>query len=164
MNKQIVLSLGGNVGNVQQTFIKAIGSLENKVGKLVKSSSLYLSKAWGVENQPDFINQVIVFKTQLTLEEVLKIGLQIEKELGRERIEGNKWQKRVIDIDILFYESEIINSTNLIIPHPYLHQRNFVLFPLAELIPQFIHPLLGKSIVELKKSCQDNLKVIKLLE
>ncbi len=164
MNKQIVLSLGGNVGNVQQTFIKAISSLENKVGKLVKSSSLYLTKAWGVENQPDFINQVLVFKTQLTPKEVLKICLQTENELGRKRMEGDKWQKRVIDIDILFYESEIINSTNLIIPHPYLHQRNFVLFPLAELIPQFIHPLLGKTIDELKKSCQDNLKVIKLLE
>ncbi|OFY90749.1 MAG: 2-amino-4-hydroxy-6-hydroxymethyldihydropteridine diphosphokinase [Bacteroidetes bacterium RIFCSPLOWO2_12_FULL_31_6] len=162
--KQVILSLGGNMGDVKQTFIKAINCLENKVGKLVKSSALYTTKAWGVENQPDFINQVLVFKTQLIPKEVLKICLQTEKEFGRERVEGRKWQKRVIDIDILFYESEIINSTNLIIPHPYLHQRNFVLFPLAELVPQFIHPLLGKTIDELKKSCQDNLKVIKLLE
>ncbi|PJA09933.1 MAG: 2-amino-4-hydroxy-6-hydroxymethyldihydropteridine diphosphokinase [Flavobacteriales bacterium CG_4_10_14_0_2_um_filter_32_8] len=164
MSKQVVFSLGGNVGNVSQTFLKAINSLEKKVGKLIKSSTIYTTKAWGIENQPDFINQIVIFKTQLLPHEVLIKCLQIEKELGRKRIDGEKWQQRVIDIDILFYESEIINFNNLIIPHPYLHQRNFVLFPLAELMPEFIHPLLRKTIAELKKGCQDNLKVIKLLE
>jgi len=144
--------------------LKAINSLEKKVGKLIKSSTIYTTKAWGIENQPDFINQIVIFKTQLLPHEVLIKCLQIEKELGRKRIDGEKWQQRVIDIDILFYESEIINFNNLIIPHPYLHQRNFVLFPLAELMPEFIHPLLRKTIAELKKGCQDNLKVIKLLE
>ncbi|PJB13820.1 MAG: 2-amino-4-hydroxy-6-hydroxymethyldihydropteridine diphosphokinase [Flavobacteriales bacterium CG_4_9_14_3_um_filter_32_8] len=163
MSKQVVFSLGGNVGNVSQTFLKAINSLEKKVGKLIKSSTIYTTKAWGIENQPDFINQIVIFKTQLLPHEVLIKCLQIEKELGRKRIDGEKWQQRVIDIDILFYESEIINFNNLIIPHPYLHQRNFVLFPLAELMPEFIHPLLRKTIAELKKGCQDNLKVIKLL-
>jgi 2-amino-4-hydroxy-6-hydroxymethyldihydropteridine diphosphokinase len=162
MSKQVVLSLGGNVGNVQQTFVEAIVILEKKVGKLIGGSSLYKTSAWGVEDQPDFINQVVIFKTNNTPKEVLKKCLQIEGELGRERV--GKWQKRRIDIDLLFYENEIINTIDLKIPHPYLHQRNFVLFPLAELIPDFIHPLLGETIHTLKNKCQDKLKVIKLLD
>ena len=164
MRKQVVLSLGGNVGNVKDTFINAINSLEKKVGKLMISSSLYTTKAWGVENQPDFINQIIIFKTNNTPQEVLKECLQIEIDLGRVRLEGEKWQKRRIDIDILFYGSEIINSKDLILPHPNLHQRNFVLYPLAELIPDFIHPILMESIHELKNNCQDKLKAIKIIE
>ena len=130
---------------------------------MIKASSLYKTKAWGYENQPDFINQVLIFKSHLKPNELLKICLAIEKKLGRKRIEGVNWQERGIDIDILFYEKEIIDSIDLKIPHPYLHQRNFVLFPLAEIIPDFIHPLLNKTIDELKKSCEDKLKVIKIL-
>ena len=164
MSKKVVLSLGGNVGNVRKTFTDASYYLDKNIGKIINSSSLYITTAWGVENQPDFINLVVIIDTQLMPEEVLRKCLQIEKELGRERVEGEKWQARIIDIDILFYDYEVINSPNLTIPHPFLHQRNCVLFPLVDLMPEFIHPLFGKTVAELKKSCQDNLKVIKLLE
>jgi 2-amino-4-hydroxy-6-hydroxymethyldihydropteridine diphosphokinase len=164
MNKQVVLSLGGNVGNVQETFTSAINSIEKKVGKLIKSSSLYITNAWGVENQPDFLNQILIFETDENPHSVLRKCLRIEKKLGRKRLKGSKWQKRKLDIDILFYEEEIINSLDLIVPHPYLHQRNFVLSPLAEIIPEFVHPILGKKMIDLKNECNDKKKAIKLLD
>lgn len=160
-NNMVVLSLGGNVGNVKRTFLKSIGLLEEKIGKVRLASSVYKTKAWGIEDQSDFLNQVMVLDTILPPSEVLQLCLEIELELGRDREE--KWQERVIDIDLLFYENKVINSKELVIPHPYIQDRNFVLFPLSEIIPDFIHPLLGETVLELKKSCTDKLPVIKTL-
>ena len=161
-NKRVVLSLGGNIGNIKQVFKDAINSLEKEIGGLDLLSSLYKTKAWGVENQPDFLNQVVVMNTNLHPKEVLKICLDVEKQKGRDRSEKKKWQERVIDIDVLFYENEIIKTKELVIPHPYIQERNFVLFPLAEIIPDFLHPLLGNTVLELKKKSTDKLQVIKI--
>ena len=162
-NKTVVLSLGGNVGDVEQTFKNSILDLKVRLGVLVTTSSLYQTKAWGIEEQPDFLNQIIIFSTKLTPYEVLSVCLDIEFLLGRGRKGQGKWQERVIDIDVLFYENDIINTADLKIPHPYLHKRNFVLFPLAEIIPDFIHPKLGKTVEELKNSCDDKLQAAKYL-
>jgi 2-amino-4-hydroxy-6-hydroxymethyldihydropteridine diphosphokinase len=156
----VVLSLGGNIGDVKDVFEVAISHLKKRVGELVSSSSLYSTKAWGIENQPDFLNQVIVIDSELSPTKVLECCLTIELELGRVRKE--KWHKRVIDIDVLFYNNELIKSKDLIVPHPYIQDRNFILAPLAELIPQFVHPLLQKTMQELKNSCIDNLAVVKI--
>jgi len=157
---KVVLSLGGNVGEVKQVFELAIGLIQAKIGKLILSSSLYSTKAWGVENQPDFLNQVIILESTLSPFEVLDSCLEIELELGRVRKE--KWHERVIDIDVLFFNSELINSTNLILPHPYIHERNFILFPLVEIMPNYVHPKLKGTLFELKNNCKDKLAVVKI--
>lgn len=162
-NNMVVLSLGGNVGDVRLMFLKSIELLDFEIGRVRLTSSVYQTKAWGVEDQSDFLNQVIVLDTILSPNEVLKLCLEIELELGRDRRGTVKWQKRVIDIDLLFYEDKVLKSKEIILPHPYIQDRNFVLFPLSEIIPDFMHPLLGKTVLELKKSCTDKLPVIKTL-
>ncbi len=157
---KVVLSLGGNIGNVKQVFKDAVVCIEKDVGFIIQCSSLYKTKAWGVENQPDFFNQVIVLESSKIALEILKKCLKIESQLGRVRKE--KWHERIIDIDVLFYNDELINSKELIVPHPFLHERNFILYPLAELMPNFIHPSIKKSIKELKNKSNDKLAVIKI--
>ncbi len=164
MVNQVVLSLGGNIGNVRNSINTAIHLIRNKLGDVTLISSNYTTKAWGLENQPDFLNKVVAVQTNLSPNEVLSVCLQIEKELGRDRNNQKKWAERVLDIDVLFYEDEIINSNDLVIPHPYLHKRNFVLYPLAEILPYFVHPILRKTVLELKKDCVDKLQVIKTLD
>ena len=160
-NNKIVLSLGGNIGKVRETFTRAIHLLKKEVGREIILSPIYSTKAWGVENQPDFLNQVVVLESSLSALQVLKICLAIEGKLGRVRTQ--KWYERVIDIDLLFYNNDIFNLKELIVPHPYLHKRNFVLVPLIDVLPQFKHPLLGKTMEELKKECKDELEVEKYL-
>jgi 2-amino-4-hydroxy-6-hydroxymethyldihydropteridine diphosphokinase len=163
-NKKVVLSLGGNLGDVKQTFIDAIEMLKNRIGDQVSVSSIYQTKAWGVESQPDFLNQIIVFSTKLSPEDLLEVCLTVEKLLGRVRLGRQKWHERTLDIDVLFYEKKIIDTPSLTIPHPHLHERNFVLFPLVEIIPAFVHPIFNKTMVELKKKCEDKLQVISFLD
>ncbi|PCJ25811.1 MAG: 2-amino-4-hydroxy-6-hydroxymethyldihydropteridine diphosphokinase [Flavobacteriales bacterium] len=161
-NNRVVLSLGGNIGDVKQAFNYSIKLLEKNIGELVLSSSLYKTKAWGVENQPNFLNQVLVFSTELLPIDILHVCLETELIIGRVRKE--KWHKRLIDIDVLFYDGEIIDTPDLTIPHPHVHKRNFVLFPLVDIIPSFRHPLLHKTMKELKNKCNDKLEVIKMLD
>jgi 2-amino-4-hydroxy-6-hydroxymethyldihydropteridine diphosphokinase len=124
------------------------------------ASSLFKTAAWGKVNQADFYNQVVAIKSSLTPEEILTITLDIEMQMGRERIE--KWAERVIDIDILFYGNDIIDNPNLKVPHPYLHVRRFTLIPLQEILPQFVHPVFNKTIDTLLDNCSDIGKVEKL--
>lgn len=158
LNK-VVLALGGNKGNVNEMFKKAIELIKTNIGLVSKSSSLYKTAAWGVTNQPDFINQVIVVETALTPLMLLNVCMQIEKELGRIRTSENRWKERVIDIDVLFYNNELILTPNLEIPHPQLENRKFILIPLVEILPNFIHPKLKKSIKSILRSCSDTLEV-----
>ncbi|WP_338152739.1 2-amino-4-hydroxy-6-hydroxymethyldihydropteridine diphosphokinase [Rufibacter ruber] len=130
-------------------------------GKTSQKSKLYETAAWGLEDQPDFLNQALIFETDLSPEEVLYATQKVEQDLGRER--KIKWGARVIDIDILFYGQEILNLPQLQIPHPQLHLRRFVLAPLAEIAPTWEHPVLKKTVVELLKDCPDTLEV-RLLE
>lgn len=160
MSNKVVLGLGGNKGNVSETLNKSHNMIRELVGKIDLQSSFYQTKAWGIENQTDFINQVIQVGTDLQPKEILIKCLEIEKVLGRER--KQKWGQRTIDIDILFYDNIIVETPDLKIPHPYIHQRNFVLYPLSEILPKFNHPTLNKTILELKNECNDSLKVIKL--
>lgn len=160
--EQIVLGLGGNEGDVKATLEKAISKIEEKIGEVVLKSSLYKTEAWGVEDQPDFINMVISISTQKLPLEVLKGCLSIEKELGREREDRIKWMERKIDIDVLFYGNEIVETKELTIPHPFIQERNFVLYPLAEISPKNVHPRLKKSFLELKSESKDKQQVFLL--
>ena len=160
MNK-LILSLGGNKGNVATTFLHVENDISNEIGKILKSSSSYKTAAWGNTNQPDFLNKVIKVATDLSVEECLHKVLLIEKKWGRIRT-YKKWEARTIDIDILFYNDLILNKKQLIIPHPYLQDRNFVLIPLVEILPDYNHPLLNKSLKVLLEKCVDVLDVQKV--
>lgn len=156
MNKinSVYLLLGANLGDPVRKFSEAIDLIGQRVGQVRDFSSIYSSPSWGTEElQPDYLNQVIRIETVLDAEIVLFEILQIETELGRVR--DKKWGSRVIDIDILFYNSDIIDKDDLKIPHPLLHERNFVLTPFIELNRDFIHPVFLKPMHLLKKECKD---------
>ncbi len=152
------LLLGGNLGNKEENLKRAVDLLEQKAGPTTKRSSIYRTAAWGNAAQPEFYNQAIALQTELSPEELLKTVLETEELLGRKRT-GDKWQERIIDIDILFYNDEVLDSPKLKIPHPFIQERKFVLVPMKEIASELIHPLLRKTITELLDECKDTLGV-----
>ena len=148
------------MGNSTELLSNAIEQIENKIGPLLLQSNLYATAAWGNTSQPDFLNQVIEVNTQLDATETLKEILSIEKNMGRIRTIKNA--PRIIDIDILFFNNEIINRSDLIVPHPEIQNRRFVLIPVNEIAPQMIHPVLNKTIEQLLLQCPDHLAVKKI--
>lgn len=158
MKKQsLVILTGSNVGDSAEYLAKALLHLESEFGKALFYSKTYKTQAWGITEQDDFLNQALVFETNLKPEEILQKVKSIEKKIGRKP--RNTWANREIDIDIIFYGSMIFKSKDLYIPHPLMHLRKFVLLPLSEIIPSYIHPVFKKSISEILKNCEDNLKV-----
>ena len=123
---------------------------------------MYETASWGDTAQHPFLNQVLYLETTLDAESILQTCLSIEKKIGR--IRGAKWDARIIDIDILFFNNDIIENEQLKIPHPFLHLRRFVLTPLHEIAPHLIHPILKQSITQLLQICEDVLDVTKLTE
>ncbi len=156
----VYLLLGSNLGDREKYIADSKQCIENELGPILKESSMYRTAAWGNTNQPDFINQVVLVSSAWKPQEVLSRILGIETYLGRARI--NKWGARTIDIDILFYADQCIDEQNLIIPHPYLHQRNFTLIPLLEIAPDLYHPVLNKTITELCEHVLNDLSVQKI--
>jgi len=152
------LILGGNKGDKHKNLVDAIQLIEARIGEITKKSGIYLTKAWGNTKQPDFYNQALCLETNLSATELLKQLLAIEKELGRTRT-NKKWQERTMDIDILFFNDEIIDEPNLKIPHPYVQERRFVLIPMNEIAKNHIHPFSKKSIDALLEECADDLEV-----
>jgi len=161
MNGKYLL-LGSNLGDRIHVLRYAREAINRRVGKVIRSSSIYETAAWGYEDQPDFLNQVVEVDTVLSPEEVLSEILSIEKDLGRVRFE--RWHERSIDIDILFFDDQIIDSKHLRIPHSEIPNRRFTLEPLRELCGSDVHPVLKKSINELANDCGDALKVKKIKE
>jgi len=155
-----VLSLGSNVGDRLDNLKKAIAHLKDLPGSLLKVSSVYETAPWGNTQQSSFYNQVIEIETTLTALELMERILSIEREMGRTRMK--KWEPRIIDIDILFFSDEIIESKNLRIPHQHLHERRFILEPLNEIMPDFIHPVSKLKIHELLSDLTDDSSVEKL--
>ncbi len=156
MNTVYILT-GGNLGKRLINLGNAQKFLEDEIGKIEKSSSIYETAAWGNNDQPDFYNQAHIIKTKLSPEDIMQKILKIEEKMGRVRTFKNA--ARIIDIDILFFNEEIINKPGLIIPHAEIANRRFVLEPLNELSPHMIHPHLRKSVKELLSTCKDMLKV-----
>ncbi len=139
------LGLGSNLGDKKNYLDQAIDEITKlKNTKLIRTSSMIVTAPYGKTDQPDFMNCVIELDTDLEPEELMKKCLYIENQLGR--IRNEKWGPRTIDIDMLFYEDEIINSELLVLPHPQLHKREFVLTSLNELCPDLVHPILNKKI------------------
>ena len=150
---KIYLGLGSNQGDREQLMAQAIEQLSVALGSPLSLSSTIETEAWGFVSSNPFLNMVALFATEISPMELLNVTEDVERRLGRQTksVDG-VYSDRPMDIDILFYGDEIISTERLSVPHPRLHERLFVLAPLAEISPAFVHPLLGKSISELKNS------------
>ena len=149
----VFLQLGSNLGDRELLLKDSIIAIENRVGDVVEFSKVYESAAWRVEGQENYLNQILKVKTTLSADDVLLTVIDIEKQLGRVRLE--KWGERLIDIDIIFYNDSIIETPDLCVPHKYMHERMFVLIPLYDIAPEMVHPKYNKTIEELLKICKD---------
>ena len=159
----LFLLIGGNEGNRKANMKATRTLIEQEIGRIVLKSSLYNTEPWGFEPGRDFINQALRVETELSPPAILnKIG-KIESYFGRTRVKG-KYTSREMDIDILFYNDAIINLSDLTVPHPRLQERKFVLIPMAELAPEFIHPVLKLTIARLLQNCPDKKDVRKIVE
>lgn len=149
------LCLGSNIED-RVSYVQQATSLlvESTFVSIIRSSTLYETEPWGNKDQPWFLNAVIEIKTKLEPQDLLKLCLGIELQLGRNREGAEHWGARTIDIDILLYSDKIIEEENLTIPHKHLHERAFALVPLLELIPDFIHPKHKKSLIDLHDSLE----------
>ncbi len=148
--KKVVLSLGANVGNCAETLACACGLLAYDVGKITAESSLYETAPWGFESENRFLNQIVILETKLLPDELLQATQTIEKTLGRtEKSHAGIYADRPIDIDIIDYNGEVLTADNLVLPHPLMHKRAFVLQPLCEVWAEWQHPLLHKTAQQL---------------
>jgi 2-amino-4-hydroxy-6-hydroxymethyldihydropteridine diphosphokinase len=159
MNTAFLLT-GGNLGNRLQNLYKAAELIKKQCGNICLKSSVYQTAAWGFTEQPDFFNQALAITTLYQPDELMKALLEIENEMGRTR--NFKNAPRIIDIDILLMNDIVYNSSTVIIPHPQLAERRFVLTPLAEIASEVIHPVYNKTINELLNECKDELPVHKI--
>ena len=151
--KKAALLIGGNLGDREENLDTAIHLIHEKAGNIINLSSIYSTAAWGIEEQPDFLNQALLIQTDKEPLELLDTLLEIETEMGR--IREQKWGPRINDIDILNIDDLVMDSERLKIPHPYLSERRFSLVPLVEISPDWIHPVTGKSTMEMLAECTD---------
>lgn len=156
----VYLLLGSNLGNRRQFLYEAMQRIAEEIGRIVQQSSVYETQAWGNTAVPDYLNQVLEIETESAPHQLLRQVLAIEEKAGRRREE--KWGSRTIDIDILFYNHQVINTPDLIIPHPLIQERRFVLEPLTEIVPELLHPVIMKTMKTLKQELNDSLTVKKL--
>ncbi|MEN9697629.1 MAG: 2-amino-4-hydroxy-6-hydroxymethyldihydropteridine diphosphokinase [Bacteroidota bacterium] len=158
MNK-VYLLIGGNMGDRMANLDLSKQAIEKALGPIQTTSSVYETAAWGPIPQPDFLNQALLVHTHLEANQVMDTLLQIEKQMGRNRLVP--LGPRVIDLDIIYFNEAIIHSNNLELPHPRMAERKFVLLPLSEIAPNYIHPIFNKTNADLLKECGDSLAVYK---
>lgn len=172
MQQSVFLLLGSNRGNREQNLLQACESIKQSIGKILKLSSVYETEPWGFEDSTPFYNQALEVETNHAPAELLRDIHRIERDLGRVRepescgptcaSTTNGYSSRTMDIDILFYDSKILFTDELMIPHPRLQERRFTLIPLNEIAPDFIHPVYRMPVSELLTRCVDHSEVKKL--
>jgi 2-amino-4-hydroxy-6-hydroxymethyldihydropteridine diphosphokinase len=158
MNK-VYLLIGGNMGDRMANLEQAIHLIHQEIGPIQLASSIYETAAWGNTNQPDFLNQALFLHTQLEASSLMNKLLDIEISMGRKR--DVPMGPRTIDLDIIYFNELVISDALITIPHPKIAERRFVLLPLVEIAPDFIHPILNKTNAALLKDCGDSLAVYK---
>lgn len=158
-NKAYLLS-GSNIGNKAKHLGRAMEEIQLHCGKIIRKSSIYETAAWGKPDQANFLNQAFELRTDHSPEELMSRLLDIEHTLGRSRDE--KYGPRIIDLDILFFNHLVIDSSSLTIPHPEIQHRRFALVPLEEIAPFAIHPVFCTTVRQLLKECRDGLDVKKI--
>lgn len=158
----VFLGIGGNIGNKQKNFGEVCRIIENNLGKIEMKSSVYETPPWGFKADENFWNQVICIETLLSPQELLAEIRNIEEHFGRER-KTDHYSSREMDIDILYYDDDFVENESLVIPHPRIEQRKFVLVPLVEIAPDFKHPLLRLTSIEMLENCKDG-SVIKKVD
>lgn len=162
MPHRVHIGIGSNLGDRRANTAEAIERVAQLPGtRVVRASSLYESEPLG-DAKTWFVNSVIEIESELAPDALLKQLLAIEEAMGRKRVKGKRWGSRIIDLDILLFDQDVIDKRHLKIPHPEMHKRRFVLLPLAELAPQVIHPHLGQSISTLLATVKDAKRVVLL--
>lgn len=156
---QAYLLIGSNLPPREEWILKTETLIGIHCGNITGRSSVYETAAWGLQDQPDFLNRALELETDLSPEQLINMTQHIENMLGRQRL--IKWGPRTVDIDILLYDTLIIDQPALKIPHPGMSVRKFVLIPLSELAPDFIHPVSRQSIRQMAEACTDPLPVHK---
>lgn len=148
---KVYLGLGTNLGDKEQNLRRAVQKIEKRIGNLVSLSAFYATAPWGFRSENDFLNAVVCVETSLSPYEVLETTQQIECGMGRQaKSVGGLYKDRVIDIDLLLYGDVVMNDERLVLPHPLMTERRFVMDPLVEIAPDLVHPVLGKAMKELK--------------
>lgn len=155
--EKIYLLIGSNLNNPEKQLALAEEEIKLRIGNLINKSLIYETEAWGVTDQPVFLNQVLVVESNDHAYEILEKTQAIEIKLGRER--KKKWGARIIDIDILYIGEQVISTENLKIPHPFIHERNFALIPLVEIEAKFLHPIFKVTNEQLLAESKDTLNV-----
>jgi len=155
----VFLSLGSNLGDSLENLKLACELIAERVGEIELMSSIYKTEAWGQEDLNTFYNQVIGVSSKLSASSILEYCQAIEHQLGRLPKKTEGYENRVIDIDLLMVRTQVLETTTLVLPHPRMHLRNFVLVPFAEIAPSLLHPELNESIETLKNNCSDHNKI-----
>lgn len=155
---EIILSLGTNMGHKLENLLACIDAIHHTIGTVIKVSKVYETPAWGFEGEA-FYNCAITVYSHRSAQKILNQILKLEKELGRIRSHSGNYESRIIDIDMISFNNEIIETENLKIPHLHLHNRKFVLFPLRDVAPKWNHPKLNKNISELIITCEDTSEI-----
>ena len=153
MNKAYLI-LGGNMGDRQENLNQALKLLTRYGVVLCRASSVYETEPWGMQDSQFFLNMAINVQFEGSPHQLLELCLTVEQQMGRVR-NKNKYSSRIIDIDILFFNNEIISTSNLEVPHPRIRQRKFVLVPMVEINPDHVHPVYHQSVVKLLEVCED---------
>lgn len=156
----VYLSIGTNMGNRMANLELVHSLISRKIGIVSKESNIYETEPWGVEGQENYYNQVLCVKTALNPASLLHKCQVLEQKMGRVR--ALKWEPRIMDIDILFFDNLVIQEKDLKIPHPLLQERNFVLKPLCEIAREWMHPVLNKTAQELLEICGDETSAVLL--